>query len=110
MKYFLIKEHQTFFDSRGSGDDGETRKFVTTDERYLLLGDSYYFDNNIINYLEENMSEKDIIEYLKDEASDEDNLAGQDGYNCEVYTFDIKEISESEYNEYQKVIDNYNKI
>lgn len=122
MKYYLVKESTYFYDAHGTPDSGGTSKYVMeADETSGITIDGTYIDyHSYSNYLDnkyydsdqdENEDEYDFEFYLKpDDYNKIMDFYAQDSYNCEQTELDIKEITKEEYNRYEKIINEYDKI
>jgi hypothetical protein len=123
MKYYLIKETTWFYDPHGTPDfGGETKEVIEDDEESGITIDGTYISgyryNDYLDCKDEEMDlyfddddETDFEYYLKPDDYDKVmKLSGQDGYNCEETDFEIKEISEEQYNRYKEIINEYSKI
>lgn len=93
MKYYLVKKTQIFVDPHGSPDEGGHEFYVTTDKTDPEVG-SY-------NYTYFQCEEK---------VEDEDLQASEDGYNSTAEMFSSREITKVQYNQYQKIIENYGNL
>jgi len=93
-KYILIKSNQMFYDGHGCGDEGETSVSVVYTNEYNDLDLT-----GKISYTEDN-----------EEVDEDEEHHEQDGYNCEITTYQHLEITKEEYDEYKKIISAYNKL
>lgn len=108
-QHYLVTQTTSFFDPHGTPDEGGTVKFVSDDPHYALLNKDDYFNGDPVeNYYP--TPDETFEDYLKNEIQDEDNLYGEDGYNCEVQSFSVKKISAKKAEEYKKIIDAYDKL
>jgi len=93
QKYYLVHENTFFYDPHGTPDNGGSRTFVSKEKFYkdLKPGVCYEDDGNVFN-------------------DEENEYYAEDGYNCEVTTFTFQIITEEQYKEYDKIINDYNKL
>jgi len=112
MKYYLVIVTTDFFDPHGSPDEGGVVKFVTTNERYTQLNPNAYYIHWEVKALADktDMSDEDFIETIKESEYDPDCLSAEDGYNLEVQSYIVKEITEEQYKHFDYIINEYNKI
>ena len=93
-KYVLIKSEEYFYDGHGEASLGESCVKVEHTDKYNDLDFSKIYDEDL---------------YVLDEDFDEEMYA-EDGYHCSNVELNFKEITEDEYNEYSKIISDYDKL
>lgn len=93
MKYVLVKIEKEFYDGHGEPDcGGVTFKVEHTDE-YNELDFSKAYTKSWQGW---------------EDADEMGEQISEDGYNCEVEIYSFKQLTDIEYNEYQKIISGYN--
>lgn len=108
--YLVVYTETEFYDPHGTPDGGGSTKDLEIIENGDWEANGYYLsydkDDNAtpyepgVSYNEEGISrENDDTEY-----------SGEDGYNCEVIWTSIRIITKEKYDEYKKIIEDYNKI
>lgn len=93
-KYYLLRYDTSFYDGHGCPDDGGTTFKVEHTEKYndWDLTKLYGEDGEIL-----------------EDDYDED-FSEQDGYNYYHTTFCIKEITKDEFDNYSKILEDYDKL
>ena len=95
-KYYLVKTDTSFYDPHGTPDNGGTKIEVKYTDKYNDLDLSKIYTN------------MDGIKVFED--GDDKDWYSQDGYNYEVDFLEIKEITKEEFDNYEKIINNYNNL
>jgi hypothetical protein len=100
---YLVKETNVFVDPHGSPDGGGERKFVWEYDRNAIeSGDT-------IDYPK--LNKKYTNTWGEDEILEEYELQGsEDGYNSEYLYFEVKKITDEQYELYKQIILDYNSI
>ena len=110
--YLVVYTETEFYDPHGSPDDGGSTKSLD-----IIEGGDWVADGQYISY--ENEDDEDGtpfepgVAYNDEGISAENNdreYRGEDGYNCEVTWTTIKIITKEEYDEYEKILEAYDKI
>ena len=119
MKYYLKKTQAFYYDGHGTPDNGEILKEVVEDyENSGITEDGIYiFADDYFNYLGRMGSEIDVddtpeVDYflIPDDYEDVMEYYAEDGYNCIRDTYEFKEISILQADEYSDIINDYNKL
>lgn len=112
MKYYLVIVTTDFFDPHGSPDEGGVVKFVTTNERYAQLNPEAYYSSWDVNTLVDktDMPDEDFIKTIKESEYDPEYLQAEDGYNLQVQSYVVKEITEEQFKHFDYIINEYNKL
>lgn len=112
MKHFLVTVITDFFDPHGSPDQGGVQKFVTQNGRYALLNPNAYYRDWDVNTLvkDDEMSDEDFLKSIKEAEYDSDYLQAEDGYNLDVQSYVVKEITEEQAKHFEYIINEYNKF
>lgn len=108
MKYYLKISTTYFYDPQKEVCTEFDCKGVTIDGNYL------YF-NDYCNYLEckgdeEDEESDDVYILCPDDYDEVVEPCDQDGYNCEEVVYTFKEITQTQYLEYLRIISEYNNI
>ena len=112
-EYWLVREHQHFIDPHGTWDEtNANKKFITNDPIFEQIQDTHctgsYYDTHYFaegrRLTEEELEESWDLTPIKDAL---ENWSAEDGYNCQVITWDVTKITKEEADEYQKIIDQY---
>lgn len=93
--YLLIESREYFYDGHGVPALGEVKLSVTH------ISDVY-------KDLDFSKTYNEDLEILED-GYDEEKYA-EDGYHCRTVELNLKKITENEYNEYSKIISDYDKL
>jgi len=110
MKYF-VAQHTSFFDPHGTGDDGGTKYFISTDRMYLIASRMDGYFGGLTYYSSQPTdTDADLEKWLSEEMYSEDSLYGQDGYNCEASSYQCVEVTDEQAAEIQKVLDAYKSL
>lgn len=94
MATYLVTKTTYFVDPHGSPDEGGVEKFITDNPYYLQF----------------NTPDDKFVQH--DELVDADDLRGsEDGYNSEVYSYSVREITDQKEIDYTNLIlDAYKKL
>lgn len=92
-KHYLIKAVTLFVDPHGEADFGGMVKSVEFTDRYNNLDLSKTYNDD-----------------LEEVDEDEEYSGSEDGYNATYAELNISEITEAKYDEYKKIIAEYEKI
>jgi hypothetical protein len=109
--YLVVYTETEFYDPHGTPDHGGTDKSVC-----IIENGDWSENGEFITYKEDEEEGTPFIpgvEYNDEGISREDDdreYYGEDGYNCEVTWRSIKIITKEEYDEYEKIIEAYEKI
>lgn len=99
-QYYLVKTKTYFIDPHGTPDSAGKSKCVDSGDK----ADEFYKEWLLAEHNEEEYYQHD--EWLKEEEL----RAGEDGYNSECTSYEIKLITEEQAKEYQEIINQYNKL
>lgn len=100
-QYYLVTQITKFVDPHGSADFGGKIKFVSDNPIFGKVVESDHFFYEIDEY---------DIEEAEEEKVNMNHIHAEDGYNCSVYNYKVKTISEKEAEEYSRVIKQYNEL
>ena len=106
---FLVTQTTYFFDPHGTPDEGGTYKFITENPVYEHVNPEHYFFSDTVEDCDSD-DPLEILAFLEENKSNEDNLYGEDGYNCEAVQYEVQKISDEQAADYQSIIDAYNSI
>ena len=111
MKY-LIKQKNYFISDHREEDFAGIDKFITESGYYKLLSDGKLYPMWLYQDAEnENMTIKQLADFKNEiDNFNSEDLGPDDGYNCEASSFEVREITEEEAIEFQKIIDDYNRL
>jgi len=111
MKYYLKTTVTQFYDPHGSPDTGGVKKEVIEfDPKFMKdYDDDYSKWEERVWYVEAPYEWKTDDDCIKKE-DDPTHHYGQDGYNCKVDSYMIKEITEEESLRAAKIISDYNSL
>lgn len=91
-KYYLVHETTLFVDPHGDAELGGVTKRVEHTDKFEGLDLSKVFNDDL------------------EEVNEDDYQGSEDGYNSTYIELVISEISENQYIEYKKLIEEYNKL
>jgi hypothetical protein len=107
MNYYLVKVATIFVDPHGAHDDGGTEK-EAVQLNFDIRTDVLYKEQIHKYRLEflEKLSDEEIYEDLI--WKDDDEMEGSyDGYNSTYLEVDYEKITKEQFEEYSKIIENY---
>lgn len=106
MKY-LIKRTNWFVDPHGTPDEAGEKKYISDNSRYALLETNKLYYRHVEEIMDYETDEEFKEELVGAEAED---ARAEDGYNCEVHSFKVTEISDEEADRIEKIIYEYESI
>ena len=103
MKYYLKKYQQEFYDAHGEPEDGETTYDVVHGKQFDALSEGEWYEDNEGWDGETPEDEFQVFDEDKDRSC-------QDGYHGTSWSFQIKEITEEQAQDFKERISKYEEL
>lgn len=100
---YLVTETNIFVDPHGSPDAGGERKFVWEYDRSAIENGDTTDYSKLNGKYTDTWGDEEIVE-------EEDLQGGEDGYNSEYLYFEVRKITDKQYELYKQIIKDYNSI
>lgn len=100
---YLVKETKIFVDPHGSPDSGGESKFVWEYDRDAIENEGELDYSKLNEKYTDSWGDGEIVE-------EEDLQGSEDGYNSEYLYYEVKKITDEQYELYKQIIKDYNSI